>query len=350
MKKISILLTTAFFIQVVLTGCSKKDQTQPDPTIPKAVYAAGVYSKNGKAYSTIWKDGVASVIDSNATVSDLFVTNPDVYVSGQKNNKGIFWKNGVSTQLVSDAAYGYVIASSIHVSGSDIHIVGFAENSTTFLKQAIYWKNNVPQMLNAGTGTENSYAQSVFVNGNDVYVAGYRTKISGGTSVVLWKNGIASDLISSTTASYDKVNLYISGSDVYVVCNEYDPPAVEQIRLWKNGSLVAIPASTLGAVPNCIAVNGTDVYIGGFEREGTPSNQYIVARYWKNNVAALSQQFTNGVNAVKSVYVDGTDIYACGTIGRAYAIQCPVVWKNGSEYTLTGIGNVPGEIVAVFVK
>lgn len=350
MKQI-FLIAALFLTQFIFISCSKQNEAPAPPTPVKAVYAAGYHNKNGQFYTTIWKNGVANIIDSNAAVHDIFVSGADLYFAGQKNYKGIFWKNGTATQLNTDPAYGYVLASSIYVMGSDVHIAGLAENASTFRKQAVYWKNNVPVMLNAGSNTEDSYAQSVFVNGTDVYICGYKNIIGGGQAVVIWKNGIATDLVTSPTISYGNTNLYISGNDVYVACYEYDFPNTEQIRLWKNGTPVSFPVSTLGAVPQCLFVDGADVYIGGWEREGTPFNNYLVARYWKNGAPVTLSTGTSGTNAVRSIYVDGTDLYVAGTVGSSFAPITPIVWKNGTVYPLTGAGTNPyGEVNSIFVK
>ncbi|HRG94133.1 MAG TPA: hypothetical protein PLZ10_14350, partial [Chitinophagaceae bacterium] len=307
MKTWCLLCLTGLLTVFVIPGCSKSANTEViQPPHVKAVYAAGYYNIAGKTYTTLWKDGRATVFDSSAVPMDMFVNGADLYISGIKNSKAFYWKNGIATQLNTAPAYGYVIANSVSVSGTDVHIAGMAEESVTYRKQAIYWKNNIPVMLNAGSNTENSYAQSVGISGSDVYVAGYKTITGGGTAVVLWKNGIATDLISSSSVDYGNINLFVSGSDVYVTCYEYNFPATEQIRLWKNGIPVSFPSSTLGAVPYCLFVNGSDVYIGGFEREGTPSNTNAVPRYWKNGIAVSLGDSPNGADIVRSIYVDGT--------------------------------------------
>jgi hypothetical protein len=354
MKKILIISSLVTVTGLCFTRCSKTNDNSPAPAPPtpaKAVYAAGYHNKNSKYYTTLWKDGVASIIDSNAAPRDIFVHAGNLYIAGQKNSKGFLWKNGTSTQLTTDAIYGYVAAHSVYVSGTDVHIAGMAENASTFSKHAIYWKNNVPVMLNAGANTENSWAEAVAVNGTDVYVCGSRTIIGGGEAVVTWKNGVATDLVSSATAGYGNISMYISGNDVYVTCYEYELPNTEQIRLWKNGAPVSLPASTLGAVPQCIFVDGADVYIGGWERGGTPSNSYLVARYWKNGVPVTLSTGTSGLNTVRSIYVDGTDVYAAGSLGASFAVSTPTVWKNATAYPLTGAGTNPyGEVLSVFVK
>jgi len=352
MKKYSLHILLILVTQSLFMSCSKKDTTAAPPPHQKAVYAVGYYSKAGKYYTTVWKDGAASVLDSNAAPTDIFVNGSDLYITGQKNSKAIIWKNGVATQLNTGPAYGYVLASSVYVSGTDVHVAGMAENATTFRKQAAYWKNNVPVMLNAGANTEDSYAQSVAMSGTDVYVAGRKTITGGGDAVVLWKNGTATDLKSSATASYGNVNLYISGADVYVVCYEYDFPNVEQISVWKNGTPVTFPASVLGAVPYCLFVNGTDVYIGGFERGGTPSSTYLIPRYWKNGApVTVGNNPAAFTDKVQSIYVDGTDEYVAGSIRNpTTGLNSARIWKNGTETQLTDGVTSNGEVFSVFVK
>jgi len=352
MKNWVLLCLCGFVAGNLFSGCNKSDDAGDiQPPHVKAVYAAGYYTLSGKTYTALWKDGRATVFDSSAVPMDMFVNGNDLYISGIKNSKAWFWKNNTATQLSTDPAYGYVIANSIVVSGSDVHIAGMAEEATTYRKQAIYWKNNAPQMLNAGSNTENSYALSIAASGADVYIAGYKTIIGGGTAVVLWKNGTATELISSPSVDYGNINLFVSGTDVYVTCYEYNFPATEQIRLWKNGTPVTFPSSPLGAAPYCLFVNGSDVYIGGFEREGTVFSTNTVPKYWKNGVAVSLGDSPNGVDIVHSIYVDGTDVYAGGTIGSVTSASNPVIWKNAVPYPLTGaVTNPYGEIMTVFVK
>jgi len=349
MNRELLKVAVAFTILCCCQSCSKTNDTAPAPH-QKAVYAVGYHNKNGKSYTTLWKDGIAAVFDSSANPTDIYVTGTDVYVSGRKNSRGMYWKNGSPSQLVNDPAYSFVEASSIFVAGSDIHVAGFAQNGTTFRTQAFYWKNNTPVALNAGANAEDAYAQSVFVNGNDTYVAGYKTIIGGGNAVILWKNGVASEITSSATASFGNVCLYVSSNDVYVICYEYEAPNWEQIRVWKNNIPVSFPSAALGAVPYNLFVSGSDIFISGFEREGTPVNANSVAKCWKNGTSVISVNSANGSDIIRGLYVDGNDVYTAGTIGTTYALLTPAMWKNGNEYTLTGTGsNTIGEVIALFV-
>lgn len=345
---------TPLIISLLLAGlissCNKKDTVAVTPH-EKAVYAIGYYNKAGKQYLTVWKNGNASVIDSNANPSHAFVTGSDLFIAGYKNGKAFYWKNGTPVQLITDASFGYVSAYSLFVSGTDVHIAGMAETAGTYRKQAVYWKNNVPTLLNAGPTTEDAWAHSIFVSGHDVYIAGKRTLTGGGEAIVIWKNGVPADLVSSVSASFGNPQLYVSGNDVYITCYEYEFPNWEQIRLWKNGNPVPFPVAPLGAVPNCLLVIGNDIYIGGFERGGTASSNYSVAKYWKNGAGITVGSYPNGSNAVKSIYLDGKDLYVAGVMGSSINSINPIIQKNGTDYTLNSpVTNPYGEVNCVIVK
>src|SRR5690606_28029676 len=136
---------------------------------------------------------------------------------------GTLWKNGTAHNL-TDGTYE-VRAYSVSVSGGDVYIVGYVDNSTT--RVATLWKNGVAQDLSDGTNT--TYARSVFVSGSDVYVSGYEYN---GTKYVakLWKNGVAQNLTSGIV-DVQTYSVYVSGSDVYVAGHDGHHAAI-----WKNGT------------------------------------------------------------------------------------------------------------------
>ncbi|SDQ16338.1 Uncharacterized membrane protein [Flagellimonas zhangzhouensis] len=80
---------------------------------------------------------------------------------------------------------------------------------------------------------------------------------------------------------------------------------------------------------NCIVNVSHSVFAVGYEEiNGIP-----VAKVWKNGVAT---NLTDGSSfgAATSIYVDGTDIYACGIVDKG--LPAAVVWKNGDIlYELT---------------
>ena len=76
-------------------------------------------------------------------------------------------------------------------------------------------------------------------------------------------------------------------------------------KYWKEGTAISLTESLTdgsnSAVANAISVVGTDVYVAGFEANGTKS----IAKYWKNGV---------GVNIA-------TDASSLGSEARAMFIS-----------------------------
>jgi hypothetical protein len=77
-------------------------------------------------------------------------------------------------------------------------------------------------------------------------------------------------------------------------------------------------------------VSGIDVYVGGYESNGTK----VIAKIWKNGVAT---SLTNGSNDgfVASVFVSGTDVYAVGWENNNNINDIAKIWKNGTATNLT---------------
>ncbi|WP_036381195.1 IPT/TIG domain-containing protein [Muricauda sp. MAR_2010_75] len=86
---------------------------------------------------------------------------------------------------------------------------------------------------------------------------------------------------------------------------------------------------------NCIVNVSPSVFAVGYEE----INGIAVAKIWKNGVAT---NLTDGTafGAATSVFVDGSDIYACGIVLGENDIPTAQVWKNGEHlYTLTDSSN-----------
>jgi hypothetical protein len=132
----------------------------------------------------------ATTSDGSKTATCVIAVSPDVFVAGYEHNGSSahiakYWKNGVATNLTDGTQNAY--ASSIFVSGSDIHVAGRELNSGIYM--ARYWKNGKSVTLTNGA----SEAYSVFVSNNDVYIAG--SEYGNGVTVAkYWKNGVAVNL------------------------------------------------------------------------------------------------------------------------------------------------------------
>ncbi|MBO0320876.1 IPT/TIG domain-containing protein [Muricauda sp. CAU 1633] len=111
----------------------------------------------------------------------------------------------------------------------------------------------------------------------------------------------------------------------------------------ENGNVTGISEGTaiitadLGNDVNvaCTVNISASVFAVGYEE----INGIAVAKIWKNGVAT---NLTDGTafGAATSVFVDGSDIYACGIVSGENDIPTAQVWKNGEHlYTLTDPSN-----------
>jgi hypothetical protein len=160
----------------------------------------------------------------------------------------------------------------------------------------------------------------------DVYVAGLMTNGSGAQMATVWKNGVATQLGTNNSWA---TSIYVNGSDLYVAGFDGTNAAV-----WKNG----VGTQLGNGDARSIFIAGGDVYIAGFTNSTSGGNQ--TATLWKNGTA---NQLDNGNSWASSVYVAGTDVHVAGSGGSA---AHTTVWRNGLEAQL---GSGDGEPRSIYV-
>lgn len=361
MKNLKLVFTIGLL--ALVTSCSKsKDEViaptlppvvKPDPVKTADVYVAGwKYNSALTQVAAFWKNGVETELTDGTFRADarsIYVSETgDIYVAGKDGEKSKLWKNGVATSL-GDL---YSMANSVFVSGTDVYIGG------AIGRNAAVWKNGVGVKLVNGPGF--SVVNSVFVSGTDVYAAGYDYPEGNRKSVAtLWKNGVATRLTDGTKYAVAKA-VFVSGNDVYVISDEnINPELIEfpgyensgsglifnsVIKIWKNGVTENLTDGTKQAVGNSLFVNGSDVYVSGYENDGTT----FTGSLWKNkivtSVASGLYKKTGPINA-NSVFVHKDDVYVIVNEGVKARL-----WKN--MFTVKEINAEGGGATAlsVFVK
>ena len=186
------------------------------------VYATGL-DENWEA--VYWVDGIKTVLDGNDTSSNsIFIHDGNVYVAGRFSNGSCYWKNGIKTNLTTNAdseAFGIVVNDNGNVitggyymnnhhyliparwngtsrrnltkpqgGDAEIYDVKLKNNTPVFfgmtmrqnnmvglLPKASYWiGNNRTDCENGGTWQNNIYGgegNGGFVLGDDIYVTGH---------------------------------------------------------------------------------------------------------------------------------------------------------------------------------
>ena len=182
------------------------------------VYVAGMVKKNGKDYTSYWKNGeLANTFRENADwYSELHVaadSNGNVYVPGWRMKThevtySALWINGTRKNLSTsnDGEATDAVIGSETASGSNVWISGAQGPYTRGGTLAAYWrkKTNGQTVQTKVTKVRtynlpknwvySSRASSIFVEGSTVYMAGVVNVINAGDVPVYWKGKVQHEL------------------------------------------------------------------------------------------------------------------------------------------------------------
>jgi hypothetical protein len=168
------------------------------------------------------------------------------------------------------------------------------------------------------------FAQDVYIGGQD------------NSRAVVWKNGTPTYL----TAEYGYIHsVVVDNGNVYALGGEEvsgnDGPYTYISKLWKNGTELHVFNNNSSAA--CVAVSNGNVYVAGQENIGEGFAYDYIGRVWKNGIAETGY---TGAVGVGSLFIDGNDIYATGSIYEIdNDVEYAAVWKNGELlYTFASAG------------
>lgn len=225
-------------------------------------------------------------------------------------------------------------------SASGIYIA-YSTGGEHFNRIAKYWHDGKDSLLL--DRTTKVYVNDIAVaNNGDVYTSGCECTWSrypltpnqkdDSCKITLWKNTIKQQLTQEPFSSHTEAYVFITpAGDVYVAGTERRPSGVGIIRLWKNGVASDVTNGAKDAMVTSLFVNGNDVYIGGSQKTIGAIN--TTATLWKNGTPQHLTSTTSYYNAVLSVQVAGTDVYAA-----VQEADSGFVVKNGTKLSRpTGI-------------
>ena len=182
------------------------------------VYVAGMVKKNGKDYTSYWKNGeLANTFRENADwYSELHLaadSNGNVYIPGWRMKThevtySALWINGTRKNLSTsnDGEATDAVIGSETASGSNVWISGAQGPYTRGGTLAAYWrkKTNGQTVQTKVTKVRtynlpknwvySSRATSIFVSGSTVYMAGTVNVINAGDVPVYWKGKVQHEL------------------------------------------------------------------------------------------------------------------------------------------------------------
>jgi hypothetical protein len=218
-----------------------------------------------------------------------------------------------------DAPQEEVIPQTIvHAAGSEIipSELGFAFPTDS------YWKNNVKTLSGFSGGFQ---AKSVFVNNNKIYIAGQDQPAS--IQIPCYsENGTR---VSLGTIEGTANSIYVKNNDIYV--GGYTQTSdITTAKYWKNGVEFSLTNGLRDAQVRSVFVDGNDLYCAG--NEENTARTVDQAKYWKNGVATI---LSTNASHLNSILVFGGDVYACGFEYNAAGKSVATIWKNSNKVDIT---------------
>ncbi len=111
-------------------------------------------------------------------------------------------------------------------------------------------------------------------------------------------------------------------------------------KYWKDGVAITLSDSAHDAEASCMFINGSDIYVGGYEDNGTRN----VAKYWKNGIATLLGNGVSSSSYVSSIFVSDGNVFVLGSENGV-----PTYWRNGVAIPVTN-GAFQAEANSIFIN
>lgn len=302
-------------------------------------------------------------------VESMFITDAgDIYVSGwrrqgesgEADKIAMVWKNGGFYQdLLNTSNLNFnifdLVVPSIAVSGGDVYAAGYCHSEDQTLDWPKLWKNGEEQDVEAMT---RGRAYSLAPSNDGVYMTGstYVPNAPGpGQDAIVWKNGQI-DKVLKRLGVYANAGraIAVSGNDVYVAGTSYDYDfangrASHYCALWKNDEAPRslpvwnpVPGWMYSEIrPNCIFVDGADVYVGGalmLQPDPPVGFAWLFPVIWKNDaIYYLGAPGTDNdvMGEVYSIYVVDDTVFTAGAYYEMW-LGGPM-FSNTSAYWIDGV-------------
>lgn len=203
-----------------------------------------------------------------------------------------------------------------------LYVLTIEDNSATGNAFIRYMADGVSNTITDGV-TETAFAEDMEVEGQDVYVLANREIIAtGADNMVVYKNGAVIYTLPYSD-NFRPNCLAVQGSNVYLAGTGNDGVSGNRVKLWKNGVLNNITDGTNNVRVYDMQVIGTDVYLAGLEFNNATG--YQQAKYWKNGTSVTLSAGTgqSSKGEIHRIVVNGTDVFCAGMINGK-----PTLWKN----------------------
>ena len=303
------------------------------------IFVAGSLNNGAFSLATYWKNGKAVTVSQNESALNAISMNVNgVYVAGWEriNNLQLanYWKDGAKTTLGTGASAVYAMA----VNGTEVYTGGFEVINGFDIPR--YWHNSTGTTVNVKDPIldkdvlGNGACGGIYFDNNTVYAVGNYRNSQGRFSP--WEN-INGMVPANTIPNNDKHSfangVFVKGGNEYVVGTQNSPvTGLAMATIWKNGepTLLTDGNNSIG-IARAVVVVGSDVYVVGYEQENYSGGGLTYAKYWKNGVPVkLSTASSNAI----SIAVFDNDVYVAGWENNGTR-DVAKYWKNGTPVSLT---------------
>ncbi len=307
-------------------------------------------------------DGTVKAIatsGSSVYVVGHFVTAEDVVVNriAQWNVSTNRW-SALGQGLGCGVSYCAPYATAIAVSGNQVYVGGmFTTAGGVSASSIAVWNGSAWSALGSGV---DGIVNAIGVSGNDVYVGGYFTTAGGISAHNIAKWNSLTNTWSSLNDGISGGSVHaiaISGSDVYAggQFNAAGGVAVTNLAKW-NGSVWSDVGGSVwnssghGATVTALAVNGSDLYVGGtFDSAGGLAVHNLAK--WNGSIwSDVGGGISNWFEPVKALAANGGDLYVGGSFYHFGGLYFGNIAKwDGSNWSDLGYGT-NGAVYAVAVN
>jgi trimeric autotransporter adhesin len=270
----------------------------------------------GSVVNDIVNDGVEAIAVDE---TDLYVGGELVDAGGIPGSNGIARWDGASWHALGSGLHGRALA--ITVDGTDVYAGGDFTNAggNSDAHYIARWDGASWHALGSGL---NDMVLAIAVDGTDVYAGGGFTNAGGNSDadyIARW-DGASWHALGSGLNGWVYA-IAVAGTDLYVggfFTNAGGNSDADYIARWDGASWHAL-GSVVNDIVNdgveAIAVDGTDVYAGGYF---TNAGGYLGADYIARWDGVSWHALGSGLNSWPcAIAVDGTDVYAGGDFTNA---------------------------------
>jgi len=298
--------------------------------------------------------GLGSGMDDR--VLALAVSGTNLYAGGWFYTAGVSDASGVARwdgSAWSGLGMGVdAWVNALAVSGSDLFVGGFFFSAGGMPADNIAkWDGSTWSALGSGL---NSEVLALAVNGTNLYAGGYFTA-AGATNVsyiARWDGSTWSDVgggMSGRATDNPVFALAVNGTDLYAggFFDAAGDVPVNRIAKWDSSSWSALGAGLDWSV-EALAVSGSDLFVGGyFTVAGEVTNLNHIARWDGNSWSSLAAGMNDTVLALA---VMGTNLYVGGAFTKAGEVSANHVARwDGTAWSALGSG-VDGPVFALAVS